>query len=352
MVMWAASIRGLSLVLPLPEECVLGFRPLIGCLLILASLPSAASVAALDARKYAALRKARAVTVALSAAKADPEPLIGKAIEIRGRVAGTSRNVAGNQCIIISTAEDGSFVVNAAELPEENPGLEVACLVAVGPGSVHGLGDLSLLAWTYDIDLKRIEQASKPVSKPSQARQTAAQTTKPAGSQPAAVTAEQLVRAYKNAVKGFNRKLSDAQADTIARSILGFSYKYKVDARLVCAVILAESHFRVGATSGAGAQGLGQLMPSTAAGLGVNNAYDPVENVYGSVRYIRSMLDRTSGNKKWHELTWNDLSLALAAYNAGPGAVKKHGGVPPYRETQNYVRRVTSIYKQLCGVKG
>jgi len=163
------------------------------------------------------------------------------------------------------------------------------------------------------------------------------------------VSGEELIRAYRNAVKTFNHNLSDGQADAIARSIVAFSMRYGVDARLVCAVILAESNFRIGATSWCGAQGLGQLMPSTAAGLGVNNAYDPVENVYGSVRYIKGMLDRMSGNKPWHELTWNDLALALAAYNAGPGAVKKHGGIPPYKETQNYVRKVTSIYKRLCG---
>jgi soluble lytic murein transglycosylase-like protein len=91
-------------------------------------------------------------------------------------------------------------------------------------------------------------------------------------------------------------------------------------------------------------------MPTTAAGLGVNNAYDPTENIYGSTRYIKSVLDRVTGNKHWNELTWNDLSLGLAAYNAGPGAVRKHGGIPPYKETQNYVRKVTSIYKKLCGV--
>ena len=91
-------------------------------------------------------------------------------------------------------------------------------------------------------------------------------------------------------------------------------------------------------------------MPSTAAGLGVNNAYDPVENIYGSVRYIRSMLDRVATGKEWSELSWYDLALALASYNAGPGAVKKYGGIPPYNETQNYVTKVTSIYKQICGV--
>jgi len=330
----------------------LRFRACIGSLLLLAILPSFAAAAPMDVKKYVAARKARGAAVALSAAKADPSSLIGKVIEIRGRASGVSKNAAGGSCVIVSTAQDGSFVVNTTELIEEDPGLEMACLVTVGEGSVHGLSDLSLLAWTYDIDLKRLEEAAKPAPKPTQTKQTAPPAQKNAAKQQPAITTDQLIRAYKNAVKSFNRKLSDAQADTIARSILGFSYKYKVDARLVCAVILAESHFRVGATSGAGAQGLGQLMPSTAAGLGVNNAYDPVENVYGSVRYIKSMLDRTSGNKKWHELTWNDLSLALAAYNAGPGAVKKHGGVPPYRETQNYVRRVTSIYKQLCGVKG
>jgi len=82
----------------------------------------------------------------------------------------------------------------------------------------------------------------------------------------------------------------------------------------------------------------------------VSNAYDPVENIYGSVRYIKSMLDRMSGNKHYNDLTWNDLAKALAAYNAGPGAVKKHGGVPPYKETQGYVKKVTAIYKKLCGV--
>ena len=104
---------------------------------------------------------------------------------------------------------------------------------------------------------------------------------------------------------------------------------YRVDPALVKAIIANESGFDPRATSSAGAQGLMQLMPSTAAQLGVTNAYDPVQNIAGGTRYLRGLYDRF-GNWK----------LAVAAYNAGPGAVHRYGGVPPYRETQNYVASV------------
>jgi soluble lytic murein transglycosylase-like protein len=97
--------------------------------------------------------------------------------------------------------------------------------------------------------------------------------------------------------------------------------------------------------------GLGQLMPGTASGLGVSNAYDPVQNIAGSVKLIRGHLNKITDNAAWTDTTWHDLSLALASYNAGPGAVRKYGGVPPYRETQNYIKKVISIYKELCGCK-
>ncbi|MER3465739.1 MAG: hypothetical protein C4340_00490, partial [Armatimonadota bacterium] len=106
--------------------------------------------------------------------------------------------------------------------------------------------------------------------------------------------------------------------------------------------------FNPSATSYKGAMGLGQLMPGTARGLGVRNAYDTYENLYGTVRLVRGHLDKyasvgPNGQK------YADLVLALAAYNAGSGAVKRHGGVPPYRETQNYIRKVIDWYKRLCG---
>ncbi len=323
------------------------------------------SVAALavpvDIPQYLSLRKKHG-PVSASVCREQPSAASGKVVEIRGKLTGTSRN-GERGCMIVSTETDGSFVIDTAELPSDSPGTQLACLVRFDGG--EGLRQvMELLAWTYDADLRRAEQAAS--ARPAQAAtptpraqaakvvqpKTAqtAQTPKPRASETRPLTEAEYVAIYRKAIKSFNKRLSDAEAETIARSVLGFSIRYKVDARLVCAVILAESHFRMEATSSCGAMGLGQLMPGTAAGLGVNNPYDPVENVYGSVRYIRSMLDRMAGGKQWNDLTWNDLALALAAYNAGPGAVKKHGGVPPYKETQNYVKKVTAIYKQLCGV--
>jgi soluble lytic murein transglycosylase-like protein len=109
---------------------------------------------------------------------------------------------------------------------------------------------------------------------------------------------------------------------------------WQVDPALIKAVIANESGFNANATSGVGAQGLMQLMPETAASLGVRDAYDPAQNVAGGTRYLRGLLDRFGGDKR----------LAIAAYNAGPGAVEKYGDIPPYRETRNYVQNVLASF--------
>jgi soluble lytic murein transglycosylase-like protein len=108
--------------------------------------------------------------------------------------------------------------------------------------------------------------------------------------------------------------------------------QYGVDPKLVQAVVQAESAFNPNAVSSAGAEGLMQLMPATASNLGVADPLDPAQNVDGGVRLLRELLDTYNG----------DLSKTLAAYNAGPAAVNKYGGVPPYQETQTYVKRILS----------
>lgn len=110
--------------------------------------------------------------------------------------------------------------------------------------------------------------------------------------------------------------------------------KYGVDAKFLKAIAKCESDFSTECTSSSGAMGIMQLMPQTAASLGVTNAYDPYQNIMGGARYISEKLAQYNGDK----------SLALAAYNAGSGNVAKYGGIPPFKETQNYVAKVMAYY--------
>jgi soluble lytic murein transglycosylase-like protein len=109
---------------------------------------------------------------------------------------------------------------------------------------------------------------------------------------------------------------------------------YHVSARLIHAVIMVESNYRADAVSPVGAQGLMQLMPQTAARYGLADPFDPAANIAAGARHLSSLLARFD----------NDLALALAAYNAGEGAVLRHGGIPPYPETERYVARVLEYY--------
>lgn len=134
----------------------------------------------------------------------------------------------------------------------------------------------------------------------------------------------------------YNKGISLARADLISRTIVQYAGQHNVDPKLVVALVAAESAFRSDARSPVGAQGLGQLMPGTAAMLGVGNPFEPSQNISGTVRYLSTQLKR-----------WGSPELALASYNAGPGAVQRYGGIPPYRETQEYVTYVLRLHREL-----
>ncbi len=137
--------------------------------------------------------------------------------------------------------------------------------------------------------------------------------------------------------KNFNWVKNQAKFDPTIRSV---AKMYKLPHTLLHAVITAESSYNPNAISRAGAVGLMQLMPATAKQYGVSNRRDPKQNIYGGSRYLRYLL----------KLFKNDLTLALAAYNAGEGAVKKYGNkIPPYKETRNYVKKVIKYYKKYRG---
>ena len=139
-----------------------------------------------------------------------------------------------------------------------------------------------------------------------------------------------------NHVQGAGPSMANGSYEELIRTASG---RHNVDADLIRAVIKAESDFRSNARSHKGAMGLMQLMPETARLHSVADAYDPSENVEGGVRHLKMLIERYQG----------DLQLSLAAYNAGSGAVEKHGGIPPFAETKEYVRRVLRFYDSYRG---
>jgi soluble lytic murein transglycosylase-like protein len=136
---------------------------------------------------------------------------------------------------------------------------------------------------------------------------------------------------------------SELPADVpFGAEITAAAKKHGIDPALLAGLVKQESGFNPTAGSPAGARGLTQLMPGTAAGLGVTNVLDPIQNLDGGAKYLRQQLDAFGG----------DVTRALAAYNAGPGAVQRYGGVPPYAETQNYVRIVQANAAQYRAAGG
>ena len=133
-----------------------------------------------------------------------------------------------------------------------------------------------------------------------------------------------------------NQRLMEARQSEFDHLIVASAEKYNLDPALLKAVVQAESNFSANAVSHAGAKGLMQLMDSTARQLGVVNPFNPIENIDGGARFLSQLLQRYGGNE----------TLALAAYNAGPGAIDYWGGTPPYQETQTYIPRILQLREQ------
>ncbi len=172
---------------------------------------------------------------------------------------------------------------------------------------------------------------NKPTSNPVKFGSLTSQNVKAEVVNP--VTSSNSIEEQMAAVT-FNSAAKATEKSQLKDLISKISKKHGVDEKLVNAVIKQESGYNPKAKSSAGAQGLMQLMPATAKSLGVSDPYNPVQNVDGGVRYLKSMMEKYNGN----------VVLALAAYNAGPGNVDKYDGVPPFKETQNYVKNVLYNY--------
>jgi soluble lytic murein transglycosylase-like protein len=276
-----------------------------------------------------------------------PSRFLTQPVEFSGRVAGMLRNKAMTTVILkLGSGETVSLLARPEhELVAVGETAQAVARLATLPGDCY---EFTLLAMrpasaaeaTVDPNQIYSELAQRQLAQTGGAGVVAPQPryVLPSRGGPPPPSEERILDAYQRAIAYFNRRLDERQRVTIAKYIIDFSRRIGVDARLVMAVVAVESNFNPQATSHAGAMGLGQLMPATARGMGVGNAYDAKENLWAAIRIVRGHLERNDG----------DLALALACYNAGPGAVRRHGGVPPYRETQNYIRKVTAVYLQLA----
>ena len=310
-------------------------------------------------------------TFSMDEVRNQPQQLQGKLVEVRGMInaiAGSDAHIT----IMVEGAPGGASPMVAlptdkrlTDFPILDVSTQVRMLCRVVPSQDNSGGNLELVTAVKEYEAAQLDA---PRAKAAAQRQALAQRTqKPAvrtqlgsrgvgsqaynsrvihrgGSSRPRIGNEEIVAAYAAAVQHFNRRVTARDADAIARKILYYSVNAGLDARLVMAVIAVESNFNSNAVSPVGAVGLGQLMPGTAADLGVGNSYDPNENLRGSTTLLSGHIRNfTSSGQPTEEA----IKLALACYNAGPGAVKKYKGIPPYRETQNYVRKIMHLYKQM-----
>ncbi|HYW54916.1 MAG TPA: lytic transglycosylase domain-containing protein [Candidatus Elarobacter sp.] len=168
---------------------------------------------------------------------------------------------------------------------------------------------------------------------------TTALAAGPASAQPVGV-ATATESTYATVLRTINPALTLEKARAYARSVMADAWRTKLDPRFIMSIVTVESRWRANAVSHSGARGLGQLMPSTARTLGVRNAWSPSDNLRGTSTYLKRLMNHFAGKP-------NAVKLAIAGYNAGPKAVERYHGIPPYGETQHYVVKVLRVWKTL-----
>lgn len=306
------------------------------------AIPSLSSGQSLS--EYLKIRRQYGITQATSVAAL--ETLYGTRIcEVKGRVKG-SVSVGGRHSLLLERSDNDTLLISCKAIPEwlSNNDTPARLIVRATRRSENGNLEAELLGVAAEAQIEPLD--AEQTRKESQA---AKRPVKPVSRKKARtwyLPVSQVTPIYANFIKTRNRRLTDREAMTIAQGIVGFSIKYGVDARLIMAMVLCESGFDPKATSHKGAMGLGQLMPGTARGMGVTNAYDSLENLNATVRLIGGHLNkyrRSAGSD------FEALCLALAAYNAGSGAVRRWGGVPNYRQTKAYINKVIGWYRSFCG---
>jgi soluble lytic murein transglycosylase-like protein len=305
----------------------------------------------------------------LAVAAQSPDTYRGMTLEIEGRLLGIARSSEGAS-LLVGVQNHGALLLTMSRVPSWlESGDRLRVLAAIGgagePDATQvGMPELLVVAVAAASDISAAElrwqaEAGTRAARERQRRgaerrvlaalaalpSAAAFTPSRTGLSPAVRT---VYEAYRAAIRSFNKRLTDGEVDAITSAILLFSEQNDVDPRLVIALMIAESSFNPRVTSNKGAMGLGQLMPDEARKLGLTNPYDPVQNIAGSIYLLKGRLDKYSNGAARQDLTMRHIILALASYNAGMGAVKRYGGVPPYRETRNYVKKVERIYRQLC----
>jgi soluble lytic murein transglycosylase-like protein len=341
---------------------------------LVALLACAALTPAQTFNEYLAARKQNGITQATSPAAL--ETFVGeRVLEVRGVIRGFMDSSRGQLLVLENPDTHRELFINAKDAPswlktsnttarllikasrsQENAPVDSMLIMATAEGPIANYENQLIAAARKKADDDAKKAAAKarnatPSSRggsPNRLPGSIPKITQSPLKDGPQLSADflALVVPYTEFIQQRNRKLGAENAQHIAETILAYSAHYGVDPRLIMALVVCESNFDPNSTSHAGARGLGQLMPGTAKGLGVSNSYDTEQNLYGTVKLLRGHLDKYT--TKTGD-SFEGLVLALAAYNAGPGAVSKHGGVPPYRETQNYVRKVIAMYKQLCG---